>query len=273
MTDPRLTPVSPVHGSRNYSWFAGPGSPSVLSNVVKSIEQHGKWINDHIAHTDEHLDRNEWTSIHRKMGRAREHVSRRSIPPQANSWHSGGGRPRQPRVFMARDGVVELYGQNQWSGHTYRGKCDEVRRSRIRRIRPLPVTTTRTGSIRMRLRPSCGSIPAINCCSPDIEGSRHPVTSSCGGRVATTLRNEAALTRWCSGAHASSADSAEGRSSIPQSPTSSANFSRCCSCSPSSSWLERARLKYRCAGSSHVNPIPPWNWIIWCADVTKASVQ
>src|SRR5699024_4260607 len=37
-----------THGFPNMYFVAGPGSPSVLSNVVVSIEQHVEWISEHI---------------------------------------------------------------------------------------------------------------------------------------------------------------------------------------------------------------------------------
>src|SRR5699024_9202133 len=37
-----------THGYPNMYFVAGPGSPSVLSNVVVSIEQHVEWISEHI---------------------------------------------------------------------------------------------------------------------------------------------------------------------------------------------------------------------------------
>jgi cation diffusion facilitator CzcD-associated flavoprotein CzcO len=37
-------------GFPNFYFITGPGSPSVLSNVVMSIEQHVEWISDHLEY-------------------------------------------------------------------------------------------------------------------------------------------------------------------------------------------------------------------------------
>jgi hypothetical protein len=41
-------------GSPNRFTITGPGSPSVLSNMVVSIEQHVEWISDCIGYLREH---------------------------------------------------------------------------------------------------------------------------------------------------------------------------------------------------------------------------
>ncbi|MFJ6359346.1 hypothetical protein [Pseudarthrobacter oxydans] len=41
-----------VAGFSNLFTVTGPGSPSVLSNMITSIEQHVDWISDHIAYLD-----------------------------------------------------------------------------------------------------------------------------------------------------------------------------------------------------------------------------
>ncbi len=42
------------HGFPNLFFITGPGSPSVLSNVVVSIEQHVEWIGDHLEYLRKH---------------------------------------------------------------------------------------------------------------------------------------------------------------------------------------------------------------------------
>src|SRR5215472_12330705 len=49
---------------------------------------------------------------------------------------------------------------------------------------------------------------------------------------------------------------------------------RCCrwyAASPRKSWLDFARLKYRCASCSHVKPMPPWIWMLSAAARKYAS--
>jgi hypothetical protein len=43
-----------------------------------------------------------------------------------------------------------------------------------------------------------------------------------------------------------------------QRPMATASFSRCFDGDPRNSFAECARLKYKCAGCSQVNPMPPW---------------
>src|SRR5437763_11107044 len=46
-----------VAGFPNLFMITGPGSPSVLSNMIVSIEQHVDWIADCIAHLRDHEGR------------------------------------------------------------------------------------------------------------------------------------------------------------------------------------------------------------------------
>ena len=50
-----------------------------------------------------------------------------------------------------------------------------------------------------------------------------------------------------------------------QMPMRCASSSRWYVGSPNSSSDDLARLKYRCAGCSHVNPMPPWIWMFSAA--------
>jgi cation diffusion facilitator CzcD-associated flavoprotein CzcO len=105
-------------GFPNMFMITGPGSPSVLSNMIVSIEQHVDWISDCLSHlTDRQLDcieptlpaENAWV----------EHVNEvahTTLYPSAASWYMGANIPGKPRVFMPYIGGVG----------TYRQKCDEV---------------------------------------------------------------------------------------------------------------------------------------------------
>ena len=99
--------------------ITGPGSPSVLSNMMVSIEQHVDWIADCIAHLREHgVDAIEATRGGAgRVGRARQRgrPTRRSTRA-ANSWYLGANIPGKPRVFMPYIGGVGAY----------RRECDEV---------------------------------------------------------------------------------------------------------------------------------------------------
>ena len=100
-------------GFPNLFTVTGPGSPSVLSNMMVSIEQHVEWISDCLA----------WLRDHRLAfieARAEaedawvEHVNEvahMTLYPQANSWYMGANIPGKPRVFMPYVGGVGAYRQ------------------------------------------------------------------------------------------------------------------------------------------------------------------
>jgi cation diffusion facilitator CzcD-associated flavoprotein CzcO len=107
-----------VEGFPNLFTITGPGSPSVLSNMIVSIEQHVEWISDCI----EYLRQHDLTSIEATADAENawvEHVNvvgNYTLYPLANSWYVGANIPGKPRVFMPYIGGVG----------NYRKKCDEV---------------------------------------------------------------------------------------------------------------------------------------------------
>jgi cyclohexanone monooxygenase len=105
-----------VAGFPNLFVITGPGSPSVLSNMITSCEQHVDWITDCIAHMrKEALDRIEADPDAQEAWVA--HVARvadKTLFPRANSWYVGANIPGKPRVFMP------------YIGGGYRQKCNEV---------------------------------------------------------------------------------------------------------------------------------------------------
>lgn len=102
-----------THGFPNLFVVAGPGSPSVISNVVVSIEQHVEWISDHIAHlAKQGLTRSEVVLTHEDAWV--EHVNEvanATLYPTGNSWYLGANVPGKPRVFMPYLGGVGRYRQ------------------------------------------------------------------------------------------------------------------------------------------------------------------
>ena len=104
-------------GFPNLFLVTGPGSPSVLSNVLVSIEQHVEWIGDCLAHLrDRGLDRID--AVPEAEDRWVEHVdavAHTTLYPRAASWYMGANIPGKPRVFMPYIGV-----------NTYRQKCNAV---------------------------------------------------------------------------------------------------------------------------------------------------
>lgn len=107
-----------VSGFPNMFLVTGPGSPSVLSNVVLSIEQHIEWIADCLAYMQEHG----YSRVETEAEAEREWVQHvndladATLFPVANSWYVGANVPGKPRVFMAYVGGVPAFRQ----------ACDEV---------------------------------------------------------------------------------------------------------------------------------------------------
>ena len=105
-------------GFPNMFMITGPGSPSVLSNMPVSIEQHIDWIADLLQHMREH----DIKSVEAESDAEKAwvvHVNEVAEPTmfmQANSWYLGANIPGKPRVFMPYVGGVG----------TYRKKCNEV---------------------------------------------------------------------------------------------------------------------------------------------------
>lgn len=107
-----------VAGFPNLFTVTGPGSPSVLSNMIVSIEQHVEWITDAMAYLRRQgLTRIEATEqAQEDWVRHANEVAHRTLYPQANSWYMGVNIPGKPQVFMPYIGGVG----------TYRQICDEV---------------------------------------------------------------------------------------------------------------------------------------------------
>ena len=106
-----------VSGFPNMFVIAGPGSPSVLSNVVLQIEQHVDWIGDCV----DFLRRNRLRSIdaiESYQDQWVDHVNavaNTTLYPTCNSWYVGSNIPGKKRVFMPYLGFP-----------TYEKKCNEV---------------------------------------------------------------------------------------------------------------------------------------------------
>lgn len=95
----------------NLFMITGPGSPSVLSNMVVSIEQHVDWICDTVTHLDAHgFDTIEPTAIAEEAwGIHVNDFAGMTLFPQANSWYMGANVPGKPRVFLPYVGGVDGY--------------------------------------------------------------------------------------------------------------------------------------------------------------------
>jgi cation diffusion facilitator CzcD-associated flavoprotein CzcO/acetyl esterase/lipase len=105
-------------GFPNLFLITGPGSPSVLSNMTVSIEQHVDWVLDCLGH----LDANGFEVIEPTQTAEAgwmQHVNDCAditLFPTANSWYMGANVPGKPRVFLPYCAGVDFY----------RVSCDEV---------------------------------------------------------------------------------------------------------------------------------------------------
>jgi cyclohexanone monooxygenase len=105
-------------GFPNLFTITGPGSPSVLTNVMVSIEQHVEFVTDCMAYLREHgigtieptaEAEDAWVEHVRELGDA-------TLYPLAKSWYMGSNVPGKPRVLLP---YVAGAG-------TYRKECDEI---------------------------------------------------------------------------------------------------------------------------------------------------
>jgi cation diffusion facilitator CzcD-associated flavoprotein CzcO/acetyl esterase/lipase len=105
-------------GFPNFFMITGPQSPSVLSNMIVSIEQHVDWIADCLQRLrTESFERIEPTAL-AEAGWVQHNQDCADITlyPRANSWYMGANVPGKPRVFLPYIGGVDAY----------RRACDEV---------------------------------------------------------------------------------------------------------------------------------------------------
>ena len=107
-----------VAGFPNLFTITGPGSPSVLSNMMVSIEQHVDWITAFLTTQQaegfttfepEASAQDEWVAHVNDVAAA-------TLMPQANSWYMGANIPGKPQIFMPYAGGV---------GH-YRDLCADI---------------------------------------------------------------------------------------------------------------------------------------------------
>jgi cyclohexanone monooxygenase len=102
-----------VVGFPNLFTITGPGSPSVLSNMIVSIEQHVEWIGDCMGYMREH-DTATIEATQPAQDAWVQHVNElaaMTLYPQANSWYLGANVPGKPRVFMPYVGGVGVYAE------------------------------------------------------------------------------------------------------------------------------------------------------------------
>jgi cyclohexanone monooxygenase len=100
-----------VAGFPNLFTITGPGSPSVLTNMLPSIEQHVNWIAECIGHMRERRLR-EIEATPRAQDAWVAHVGEAagaSLRSACSSWYVGANIPGKTRVFMPYIGGVPAY--------------------------------------------------------------------------------------------------------------------------------------------------------------------
>jgi cation diffusion facilitator CzcD-associated flavoprotein CzcO len=108
-------------GFPNLFFLCGPGSPSVLANVVAAGEQQVEWLTDLFGWAQ----RGGTTCIEAESeaeadwGRQVAAAATGTLFPRANSWYLGSNVPGKPRVFLPYVGGLDRY----------RAMCDEVARA------------------------------------------------------------------------------------------------------------------------------------------------
>ena len=98
-------------GFPNLFTITGPGSPSVLSNMVVALEQHVDWVTNCIDHLRQQgLECIEATlEAEDEWVRHVDEVGHQTLFPQANSWYVGANIPGKPRVFTPYVGGLGNY--------------------------------------------------------------------------------------------------------------------------------------------------------------------
>jgi cation diffusion facilitator CzcD-associated flavoprotein CzcO len=98
-------------GFPNLFLITGPGSPSVLSNMAISIEQHVDWVADCVKHARTHaFDAVEPTpTAEAGWGQHVDDFGNLTLYPRASSWYTGANVPGKPRVFLPYVGGVDSY--------------------------------------------------------------------------------------------------------------------------------------------------------------------
>lgn len=107
-----------INGFPNLFMITGPGSPSVLANMIVAIEQHVEWIGDCLNHLKENsLTRieasseaeSDWIEV------VNDIANKTLFPDGCNSWYTGANIPGKPRIFMPYLGYP-----------SYVDKCEQV---------------------------------------------------------------------------------------------------------------------------------------------------
>ena len=99
-------------GFPNLFTITGPGSPSVLCNMVVPIEQHVEWITDCIAYMRSNgIDRCEAgpEATEKWVAHVNEAANATVLTLAKHSWYHGANIPGKPQVFMPYAGGMVRY--------------------------------------------------------------------------------------------------------------------------------------------------------------------
>jgi cation diffusion facilitator CzcD-associated flavoprotein CzcO len=113
-----------VAGFPNLFIVNGPGSPSVLANMVRTSEHQVEWIGDTIAGLDRHRQHviEATAEAQQAWGEHCSKLAEGSLMLKANSWYVGANIPGKPRVFLPYIGGLPRY----------MGECADVARNSYR---------------------------------------------------------------------------------------------------------------------------------------------
>ena len=98
-------------GFPNLFFITGPGSPSILTNVIVSIEQHVDWI----ARCIQHMNATQKSKIQAQASAQEVWVqkvndlAKNTLFPASDSWYMGANVPGKPRVFLPFIGGLGTY--------------------------------------------------------------------------------------------------------------------------------------------------------------------
>ena len=100
-----------INGFPNFFTITGPGSPSVLTNMLPTIEQHVEWISECINYLyngeiqeieAEPQAQDDWTEHGNEL-------ASNTLRYSCSSWYLGANVPGKPRVFMPYIGGMPAY--------------------------------------------------------------------------------------------------------------------------------------------------------------------
>ena len=100
-----------VAGFPNLLMIHGPGSPSVLAQMIMGAEWQVDWIGDLLEHMtkSEHERFDSTTDWEDAWGREVEAAADATLFKRADSWYIGANIPGKPRVFMVYVGGFDVY--------------------------------------------------------------------------------------------------------------------------------------------------------------------